>query len=343
MTIKTLRGVLIGFGNVAVRAHLPLWQDSDLFSIQAIVEPAGDRADLARAMLPEAAVYADIDPLLSRNDLDFVDICTPPCYHSDIILKTCGSGLHVICEKPLICSRDDLYRMQKGAAECKRVIYVVNNWKYAPIWIKAQEILEEKRIGRIRNISLSVLRTDASGGGLSDWRSCPEIAGGGILLDHGWHQLYLILSMLADKPLSVSAEMGPADAQNPDIEDTVDLVLQFPGAQARLHLTWRAACRRNCGIVEGDRGTLSINDDHLVLAVHGRPEVRHEFSEALSGGSHHSEWMKPVITDFHREIVDPEVRGTNFKEALWCATLIDLAYRSCREGSCFLQVEAPAP
>jgi predicted dehydrogenase len=334
---------LIGFGNVAVRGHLPLWQESDLFSIHAVVEPDGDRAGLARDMLPEAAVYADIETLLSRNDLDFIDICTPPGYHSDIIFKALGSGLHVICEKPLICSRNDLHRMQKSAVGSQRVIHVVNNWKYAPILVKTQKILNEKRIGNVRNISLSVLRTDASGGGLSDWRSCPEIAGGGILLDHGWHQLYLILSMMADTPLSVSAEMGPADADNPRIEDTVDLVLTFPGARARLHLTWRAGCRKNFGTVEGDRGTLAINDDHLVLAVQGQPETRYEFSEALSGGSHHSEWMKPVITDFHREIIDPEIRGTNFNEALWCATLIDLAYRSCREGARFVEIEAPAP
>ena len=34
-----------------------------------------------------------------------------------------------------------------------------------------------------------------------------EIAGGSILLDHGWHYLYLVLSIIRDVPLSASTKM----------------------------------------------------------------------------------------------------------------------------------------
>lgn len=336
-----LRGALIGCGNAALHAHLPLWLQSDRFRIDAVVEPLKAQAALAKRLLPDARIYPEVDPFFAETDIDFVDICTPPCFHADLMLKACRSGLHVMCEKPLICSLETLRQVQKTAAEQERAIFVVNNWKYAPLWLQIFEWLDQDRIGAVSDVSLNVLRTSASGGGLSDWRRCPETAGGGILLDHGWHQLYLILSIMKESPRSISAAMKPGLAEDADLEETVDLALRFSRAEARLHLTWRAPCRENSGTIEGDRGKISIHDDHLIMTTDDGPAVRHDFPESLSGGSHHLEWMNPVISEFHREIVDPAVRGTNFREAVWCAVLTAHAYRSHRQGSRHLTIEAP--
>jgi len=336
-----LRGALIGCGNAAIHAHLPVWMQNDRFRIDTVVEPLEAQAELAKKLLPDAHIYSTVDPVFAGTDIDFIDICTPPCLHADLILKACRSGLHVMCEKPLPCSLETLRHLQRTAEQQAQVIFVVNNWKYAPLWRRVFEWLDGDKIGTVREVSLNVLRTSAAGGGLSDWRRCLETAGGGILLDHGWHQFYLILSIIKEPPKSIAAEMKPGLESGTGLEETVDLMLQFPAAEARLHLTWRASCRRNSGVIEGDRGRISIHDNHLVLSRADRPAVRCDFQEALSGGSHHLEWMKPVISHFHREIVDPGVRGANFREASWCAVLTDHAYRSHRQGSHLIEIEAP--
>lgn len=334
-----LRGALIGFGNVAVHAHLPVWLENKNFRIDAVVDPHPERAKLARELLPKARIYSDLDSLLREQVLDFVDICTPPCFHGGLIYRACFSGLHVFCEKPLVASLEDLHRISLAAEALQRVVFVVDNWKHAPLWVKATQVINENKIGRIRAVSLSVLRTPGSGGGISDWRRCSQIAGGGILLDHGWHNLYLALSVIKERPLSITARM---ETDRSDLEETVDLAMRFPHAEAELHLTWRAGSRRNSGTIRGEGGTLSINDDHLVLAAdHGPSSARYDFAEALSGGSHHAEWMVPVVENFHREILGLTARGTNFTEATWCAYLTDLAYRSHREGSCSISVGEP--
>ena len=335
-----LRGALVGFGNAAIHAHLPLWQNNTRFRIDAVVEPLKEQADLAQNLLPEARIYSNIEPLFANNDLDFIDICTPPCFHAELILSACRSGLHVFCEKPLIGTLEGLDEIRKAAETEKRVLFIVNNWKYSPLWMKVAELLDENKIGAVRDISLTVLRTTQSGGGISDWRQCLQTASGGILTDHGWHQIYLIPSIIKQPPVSISARMTHDPAKDPQMEETVDLVLRFPDAEARLHLTWRASCRQNCGTIIGQGGKLLINDDHLILNMNNSPPVRYDFSEALSAGSHHPDWMKPVIEDFHREIVNPELRGTNFKEAVWCRKITDLAYRSHAKGSSFVRVQA---
>ncbi len=336
---STLRGALVGFGGVAVHAHLPVWLKNRNFRIDAVVDPHPERAKLARDLLPKARIYPDLDSLLRENGLDFVDICTPPCFHGELIYRACVSGLHVFCEKPLVASLESLRQISRAAEAVQKVVFVVDNWKHAPLWAKATQIVNENTIGSIRSVSLSVLRTQGSGGGISDWRQCSQIAGGGILLDHGWHGFYLILSVIKETPLSIAARMEMNDS---DLEETVDLVMRFARAEAELHLTWRAGSRRNFGTIRGEGGTLSINDDHLVLSGDGGPSAtRYDFEEALSGGSHHAEWLGPVVENFRREILGLSARGTNFTEAKWCAYLTDLAYRSHREGSCFISVDDP--
>ena len=328
-----LRGAILGFGNVAEHAHLPVWQRNHHFRIDAVLEPHPGRAKLARTLLPGARIYSDVDSLLAGSDLDFVDVCAPPCFHADLVLKACEAGLHVFCEKPLVTSSESLHLIAQAARGSKRVIFTVNNWKYAPLWVEAARLIREERIGAVQSIFLTVLRPPGSGGGASDWRKRPEVAGGGILLDHGWHHLYLILSILEEPPLAVSAKMEYS--QN-NLEETVDLVMQFRRAEARVHLTWRAPCRRNFGTIRGDTGVLLLNDDHLILCSDGAPERRYGFREALSAGSHHPEWMEPVIEEFLQEVQNVSNPGTNFIEGRWCAQITSLAYQSHREGSDFV-------
>lgn len=336
-----LRGAIIGFGNAALHAHLPAWQASEGFEIAAVVEPNRARAEKARRLLPGVPVRDTFKELLNNGRLDFIDICTPPCYHVDLVTEACRSGLHVFCEKPLTVSTASLQAIERIARSHERVVFTVNNWKYAPLWLKIRELLEAGEIGSIRSVSLNVLRPPNSGGGASAWRKCLELAWGGILIDHGWHNLYVILSLLGKPPRSVAANMYPLDAAGSCCEETVDLTVDFDDAEARLHLTWQADCRRNYGTIVGDQGEILINDDHLVCRRSDRREpLRFHFAEALSAGSHHPEWMAPVVDHFRREISNTRERGNNLLEARWCAQLIELAYRSSRRQSHPLPVPA---
>jgi predicted dehydrogenase len=225
-----LRGAIIGLGNAAVYAHLPAWRRSEDFSIEAIVEPTPERAEVGKKLLPQAHIYPSMEALLSENAVDFVDICTPPCFHAELVQAAYSSGLHVMCEKPLLIPAQRLKEIQQSAGQNHCVIFTVNNWKYAPLWVKVAELIRENQIGTIQSISLNVLRPPNSGGGSSNWRQCIDIAQGGILIDHGWHNIYLILSLLREYPSSMAVKMGSSSSENGAcVEDTVDLAMRFHG------------------------------------------------------------------------------------------------------------------
>ncbi len=335
-----LRGGLIGFGNVAAVAHLPVWQECPDFDIVAVMEPCAERVRLVAAALPQVPVYSTVEAMLAEADLDFVDICTPPSFHADFAVAACRAGVHVFCEKPLVTRIDQAHALLQAAKDSGCVVYTVNNWHYSPQWMRVRELIEERAVGNIQSVSLQVLRPPGSGGGLSDWRRTPDLAGGGILLDHGWHHIYLLLMIMGTSPLAVAARMKPLSKDHSGIEGTVELTVSFPAARADVYLTWQADVRSNFGTITGDLGTLYVNDDHIVLSNGHGGEVQYDFAEPLSRGSHHLGWMRPVIAEFRRELTEPERRGINLSEAMMCAQITHLAYQSHGEGAQFIAVPA---
>ncbi len=337
---KPLKGAIVGFGNVAHYAHLPVWREFEDFEITAVADCDEHRCAVAREAIPEARIYRDFTEMLEKEDIDFVDICTPPCYHAQMVKEACTAGKHVFCEKPLITRWDDLLELSKILENSDSIVFTVNNWKYAPIFTKARQLIHDGAIGRVKEVKIFVLRPSKSGGGCFDWRKNPEIAGGGILIDHGWHNLYLVLSFVEEYPKSLAVRLDFPDDSNCRVEDNVKLCIGFPNSQAKLYLTWRAKKRKNVGNIVGEKGCILIKDDHLILKNNGNSE-RFDFHEALSAGSHHLDWMHPVVNEFRKALEDQEEWKRNFLEAQWCARLINLAYSSCRSPNKLVEISLP--
>ena len=190
-----LRGAIIGFGNIAIQGHVPAWRRRHDVEIVAGTDarPA-QRAALATHM-PGARWYDSSDALLADAGLDFVDIATPPSSHAPLIRGALARGLHVLCEKPLVHSLDELGALRALAEEHGRVLHTVHNWHHAPIVRRTATLVREGAIGQVTRVDWHTLRTRpavAGGGDGENWRLDPQIAGGGVLADHGWHVFYVV-------------------------------------------------------------------------------------------------------------------------------------------------------
>ncbi len=200
MTSSVLRGALIGFGGVAEHGHLPGYLRDPRFEICAVVDPeqaARERA--VRASGDRIRSYSSLAACLSSERLDFVDIATPPSEHLEAIERAAGAGLHVLVEKPLALTFEEALRVQRAARRGEVALTVVHNWHHAPPFRAAREALEGGAIGAPDEVEFVTERTEPAGGGARSWRLDAKIAGGGILVDHGWHQLYLARALLGGR------------------------------------------------------------------------------------------------------------------------------------------------
>lgn len=324
------KGALVGCGSVACRAHVPAWREATAGQIVAAVDPSIERLAEIRTLLPGVRCYEHIDTLLARETLDFLDVCTPPAMHDAIVQRACTQGLHVLCEKPLTVSAEGLHTLLTIVATTRRVVFPVHNWKYAPLFQTLKRLIQDDTIGRPTYVELTTLRTRPAG--LSGWRLDPQIAGGGILMDHGWHALYLLLFLLDDTPHSISASIATRRFPSTGVEDTATCDLTFPTAQARLHLTWAASQRRNHGVIHGDKGNVDLEDGYLVIHRPGQVRQEIHLPEALSARSYHPDWFAALLPDFFAAMASPQPQNPDLHEAVTCLRLILLAYGSAAQN-----------
>jgi predicted dehydrogenase len=337
MTIR--RGALLGFGNVAERGHLPAWTQRKDVEIAAVLDLDGERRSLAARVLPDAHVYDEAAQLFRREELDFVDIATPPALHAPLIVQAARHGCHVLCEKPLATSAIDCNLVTRTVRDAGVTLFTVHNWKHSEPFRRVARIVREDGIGALKQIRFETVRNGQSVTVGEEWRTRAAIAGGGILVDHGWHNFYLLLALANEKPVRVRAMTERRRYSTADVEDTADCRIEFPSLTADLHLTWAGRERRTSWHLLGDRGSLLLEEERLEIQSGSRRESV-ELPESLSAGSHHPEWFAGVIDDFLAEVEGLTPRGANLSEAECCLSILNLAYQSAREGGEFVSYDS---
>jgi predicted dehydrogenase len=333
-----LRGALIGFGNVAAQAHLPGWQSRNDVAIVAATDVLSTRRDAFLQACPEGRWYESVGDLLSSETLDFVDVCTPPSSHAALIKRALQADLHVLCEKPLVTRPEDAQLIAAAAASAGRVVYTVHNWLKAPMCLKISALLAEGAVGRTRSIRWQTVRTRPAlaftTGGRANWRLDRAIAGGGILLDHGWHALYC-MAHWAGSPRAVAALLENRRFRESPLEDTATLNLDLISGSGHIYLTWAGEERSNSIEIEGEHGHIDAAGERIMLTT--RSGKQHwSCPPSLSEGSHHRDWFIRVAEDFRVAIRDGD-KG-NVDDAVLCAQLIDLAQRSSALGGVRLSI-----
>ena len=321
------RCALIGFGQVAEKAHLPAFAENGV-QVVAFCEANEQRQTAARKALPEARPFLSVDDMLDAElELDFVDIATPPFLHAAQALAALKRGRHVLCEKPLALAREDLAALRRSAMMAGRAVFTVHNWAYSPQWIKILELAP--LLGELRHAELHVVRTQpAAGANTDDWRRQAAQAGGGILVDHGWHGLYLLHRLIGAQPERMVARLRP---QTGAIDEEASVFFEFPRATALLHLSWRSEIRRNTALVVGAKGILELQDDEIFIRTSAGVR-RFPFEKPLSAGSSHPSWFSTMLPDFFAEMTDAAKRGRNLEEASFCVSMISRAYQAARLG-----------
>ena len=340
-----LRGAILGLGNVALHGHLPGWLARGDVEIVAATDVDPARREAAAARLPAARWYDTAAELMAGAEPDFVDICTPPSSHGELIRQALERGAHVLCEKPLVASPEELRAVTELAAARDRVLHTVHNWHHAPIVSQARTLLAEGAIGRVTDAVWQTLRTRPAAvadARTDNWRVDPRIAGGGVLSDHGWHVCYILHGWIGAMPTAVSARLETRRHTGWAVEDTATVRLHFPEATADVLLTWAADERRNWGRLGGTDGSLELRDDTLLLSRSGT-EQRWSFASGLSDGSHHPDWFGAVADRFLAEVRAEADDGGNLAEATLCVTALARARESDRRGGQALPLSWPEP
>jgi predicted dehydrogenase len=99
----TLRVAVIGAG-IAARHLTAYTRLPELYQVTVICSAEDPRMPGLAEKHGIARQTNDFTEALRMDDIDVVDICTPPNLHFEMAMQAIGAGKHVICEKPLFGS-----------------------------------------------------------------------------------------------------------------------------------------------------------------------------------------------------------------------------------------------
>lgn len=144
-TIGKIRVGIIGIGDFSKGMLLPVLSDlSNLYEIKAIASAKPyDLPRLAR-IYNVSYISADSEEILNDKDIDLIFITTPHNTHKDFILKCVEKNKPCFVEKPLCVNLEEYQELEEIFIKNKSLIslFVGFNRRYAPLTIKAKEILD---------------------------------------------------------------------------------------------------------------------------------------------------------------------------------------------------------
>ena len=211
MQTTQLKIGVLGFGAMG-RTHtwaihnLPFFYGSLPFSATAygVCTTSQEKSDRIAAEFGFARATANEDDLIYDPEINVIDICTPNIYHFETLKKAIATGKHVLCEKPLCISPAQAREILAIPTRKGQVLGMVFNDRWLAPVIRAKQLVEEGRLGRILSFHASYLHNSATDPQKpAGWKQDSSVCGGGVLFDLGSHVIDM-LTLLCGKFTQVS-------------------------------------------------------------------------------------------------------------------------------------------
>lgn len=230
---KPIRCGILGYGYMGTIRHKNLAEDPR-YQLCSVFHTAP-------VELPDSIAVKDSwEAVVDDPNLDAVFVCLPNYMAKDAVVRAFEKGKHVFAEKPPGITVAETEAMIAAAAKSKRVLKFGFNHRYHPAIMKAKELVDSGRFGRLLWMRGRYGKSvDAN---FSDnWRAKKALAGGGILMDQGIHLLDLLLHFCPD--FCEAKAFATNSYWKGEVEDNLFAVVRSPcGTLASLHSTmtqWR--------------------------------------------------------------------------------------------------------
>jgi predicted dehydrogenase len=147
---------ILGCGTIAQSAHLPAYEQHGV-GVTGVWSRSAETTATVRQRFPFVGrVYASADELLADPEVRYVDLATGPEGRLEWLEAAIDAGKHVLAQKPLTLSVDDLVRLPDvlARADAAGVRVAVNhNGRWAPPWRATTLLLRQGAIGEVVGVT----------------------------------------------------------------------------------------------------------------------------------------------------------------------------------------------
>lgn len=325
--METLRIGQIGLGGMG-QEHLETILQCKSVELVAI-------CDINKELLERVAKrtgalgFTDYREMLERASLDAVIIALPHWLHKEAVEDAARKGINILKEKPLARNLEEAQEIARIVKETGVLLMIATQRRFARTFSRAKKLLDGGFIGDIfllrGHFIFNWPRESFS------WRGSLEKAGGGVVLDAGYHTidlLYWYKGMPQKVYCACSAKRGRPEWSY-ETEDTAVICLKYgDGSIAYAALSWVTGPSEERIIAHGTEGTLMVDWNEIL--------VFEKSGSVLFRETRISRIRRETLLNQLEHFVECVKRGrkplSNVEENLNVMRIIEGAYKSFREG-----------
>ena len=250
--MNKVRWGLLSTANIN-RRLIPAIRASRRGELVAVASRSRDAASAYAAHWEIPQAFGSYEALLASGEVDAVYISLPNHLHAEWSIRAMEAGVHVLCEKPLAISVEEMDALRETSQRTGRAVAEGFMYRHHPQTKLAGEWVRSGRLGEI-SLVWSVFNF-TPGERIGNIRLVPEY-GGGSLWDVGVYPLSFAQFMMGAAPLWVSGEQWVGDS---GVDETFAGQLHYPGGRlAQISCAFRTPFYTHAEVI-GTAGRLALN------------------------------------------------------------------------------------
>ncbi|MGW1816043.1 Gfo/Idh/MocA family protein [Streptomyces sp. NPDC002125] len=355
---RPVRVAVVGLGWAGRTIFLPRLTEHPGYTVTAVVEPdAEGRRAFAGSGSPQVFSH---DRELDASLVDLAVVAVPNHLHTSVATRLLARGIPVFLEKPVCLSVEEADRLAEAERTGGAVLLAGSAARHRSDVRALHAIAAD--LGRIRHIDVSWVRA----GGIPDaggWFTDRRLAGGGALVDLGWHLLDTIGPLLGPSEFEqvvgtvtddfvnsrsrqapwrgegTGLPVGPTAPGTRDVEDTArGFLVTGQGASVALRASWASHEARDVTrvSVEGSAGSVTLSctfgfspnrqDPVLTRTADGRTTEIPLTPDPV--GAEYARQLDDILV----RLGDPASRGAAVAQARQTISVIERLYASARSA-----------
>lgn len=144
---------IVGGGHIVNHRHIPVFKKLNDVEVYAVCDKEESFAKKTAAQFGIGKYFTSLSEML-KEPIDVVDVCTPPRTHYSLAIEAMEAGCHVLSEKPLAMTVQEVDEMISVSKRKSVKLCVVHQNLFNPAVRKARKLVESGAVGKIISVDV---------------------------------------------------------------------------------------------------------------------------------------------------------------------------------------------
>lgn len=305
---------VIGLGVIS-GVHLEALRQLDNCRLAAGCDVKPEKQEVLK---PGEAFYTDYTRMIQEERLDAVHICLPHYLHKPVAEDCCAAGVHVLCEKPMAVTEEELVSMEGLEERFGVKVGICFQNRYNATFRRLLELVQKKTYGKLKAVKgIVTWNRGEEYYREAPWRGIFAESGGGCMINQSIHTLDL-MQLLGGPIEAINGTVSRWMDYDTEVEDTAGARIRFANGAAGIFFSTVGYGENSSVELEAvcENAVLNIKESMLTVKENGK-DIAVLCRDSVPGEKSYYGCGHPgLIGEFYRMLED----GSG-------------SYVSCREGA----------